>query len=368
MKKIMKKNRKKHHVSIVLTIFAMIFVIILTLTFYNNTKDPIDIDEIRNNSEEENTITDSKNDIEIEQIVEIEPKEIEIEDIPEEIPDNPIDIEQNIEQYDEQNNNQENNTNEENSPEDIAQPKKDFPMPNTFRSDELLALELQETQLVNDSYFNDALIVGDSVSLGLQLYVTSQRKKNPDFMGELKFFVGGSFSVYHALESVKNSVPAVLDEEGNELIPEKKGSLHPSYQGIKMLTEDVIELVGAKKVYICLGLNDIGIYGLEKFLNYYNDFIYRIRVKNPDVQIIIVSVTPVTRNGERGHIYNYRFDLYNDALIEFAHERGCYFLDIAMILKDEEGYLPDKYSSDDYVHLTFNAYEKWINYMRTHII
>ena len=47
---------------------------------------------------------------------------------------------------------------------------------------------------------------------------------------------------------------------------------------------------------------------------------------------------------------------------------GYYYIDVASVMRDSEGYLPDNLSSDNYVHFTDAACEKWIDYLRTHTV
>ena len=135
-----------------------------------------------------------------------------------------------------------------------------------------------------------------------------------------------------------------------------------------MQPQDIIARMGVKKVFICLGLNDVGIYTQKEYLTNYSILINRIRKEVEDVQIAILSVTPLTLEGERKTLYNERIDRYNNVLAAFAKEYGCYFIDVSQVLKNEEGYLADELSSDNYCHLEPTAYDAWIDYMLTHCI
>ena len=53
------------------------------------------------------------------------------------------------------------------------------------------------------------------------------------------------------------------------------------------------------------------------------------------------------------------WDAYNEALRQECEDRQVSYIDIAAPLKDEEGYLPDAYSSDGKYHLNGTGLEIW---------
>ena len=110
---------------------------------------------------------------------------------------------------------------------------------------------------VNDAFFDDAVFVGDSVSLKLNYYVSDQRNTG-NCLGKSKFLTSGSLGSAQALL-------AVSDE-----------SLHPTYQGQKLSIEETIANIGAKKVFIMLGMNDIAVYGIEGSVDNYEDLVNAI--------------------------------------------------------------------------------------------
>ncbi len=89
------------------------------------------------------------------------------------------------------------------------------------------------SERVDTSYFDDVVFIGDSVSLKLQYYVRDQRKSDENFLGKAQFLTAGSFSYINALKAVSEA------------------SVHPSYQGTKMLLEDSIAASGAKSFISC---------------------------------------------------------------------------------------------------------------------
>ncbi len=78
----------------------------------------------------------------------------------------------------------------------------------------------------------------------------------------------------------------------NALKPVSEDSVHPSYQGTKMLLEDSVAACGAKKLYIMLGMNDIAGGRYEGTISNLSTVISRILEKVPDVTFYFQSVTP----------------------------------------------------------------------------
>lgn len=237
--------------------------------------------------------------------------------------------------------------------EEFILPRDKFglPYPQTERPEDVQTMVVQHTAKSGYEYFDNSVFLGDSVTLGLKNYATKKRQSDSYFLGNAQFIAVGSYSVADTLVPV-----------------DSPNSIHSLYKGVTTQPQDIIADMGVTRVFICLGLNDVGIYTQNEYLNNYSFLINRIRKAVPDIQIAILSVTPLTVEGERKVLYNAKIDEYNNSLAAFAVENGCYFLDVASVLKDDLGYLADELSSDNYCHLEPKAYDAWIEYMMTHCI
>lgn len=233
----------------------------------------------------------------------------------------------------------------------LPREKYNLPYPQKERPAEIQAMTVQHTAKSGYEYFDNSVFLGDSVTLGLKNYTTKKRQTNSYFLGDAKFIAVGSYSIADTLVSV-----------------DSPNSIHSLYNGVATQPQDIIADMGVKRVFICLGLNDVGIYTQNEYLTNYSILINRLRKVVPDIQVAIISVTPLTVEGERKVLYNAKIDEYNNALVAFAKENGCYFIDIATVLKDDLGYLTYELSSDNYCHLEPTAYDAWIDYMMTHCI
>lgn len=197
------------------------------------------------------------------------------------------------------------------------------------------------------SYFDDVVFIGDSVSVMLQYYCASTKA-----LGNAKFLCAGSLSATNALWPVSDQ------------------SVHPSYQGEKMLVEDGVAASGAQKVYIMLGINNIS-YGVSRAKEDMVKLIDRILQKAPGCQIYIQSVTPMAETSTitTQMLNNEKIKEYNNTMLAVCEEKGWYFVNVAEVFRDENGFLPSGDCSDNYsmgIHFTNSAAEKWVSYLKTH--
>lgn len=198
------------------------------------------------------------------------------------------------------------------------------------------------------SWFDDAVMIGDSVSLKLKNFVVKQRQSDPDYFGGGQFLTSGSLGSGNALWDVDDK------------------SVHPSFQGEKMRLEESVPLTGAKKVYLMLGINDIAVYGLEGAVENYQTLLDNIQAAAPGVQFFIQSATPICNGAEKGALTNVNLEQYNALLRDMCTQRGIAFVDVASVLRDADGFLPREYCSDPDdmgIHLTDVACQLWLGYL-----
>ena len=124
-------------------------------------------------------------------------------------------------------------------------------------------------------------------------------------------------------------------------------------------------------VYLMLGLNEVGM-DAGSFARNYGEVIDYVRRYQPEANIIVISVTPVTRwvDETPNSFYTMaNITALNAALRTLCAQKQCWYLDVASVLMDGEGYLSTVYAyAGDGKHLEANGYELWADYMRTHYI
>ena len=195
-------------------------------------------------------------------------------------------------------------------------------------------------------WFDDAVFVGDSVTLKLSYYCASR----PEALGAAEFYCAGSLGYTNALWA--------LDD------PE---AVHPYYQGETHLTADCAKLTGKNNVFIMLGMNDIGLYGTQGAMDSCKSLIEQILKTTPDVHIYIQSVTPMIKSAEMETFNNTLVKEFDGMLKDYCEQNHYKYLDVFSAVADKDGNLPDEYCSDPDsmgLHFTDKACEMWANYLK----
>ena len=181
-------------------------------------------------------------------------------------------------------------------------------------------------------FFDDAVFVGDSITNELKVYTYTH-----DELGAPQFITQDSCSVRN------------LAEYGTLI----------SYKGKKTSLPDAIADCGAKRVFIMLGINDIGVISIDRAMEDWGKFVGMIREKSPDIEIYIQSCTPMYGTSQNGKMTNARIDEYNARLKDFAAENGCCYVEIGAYFKDENGNLISSLTQDYYVHFKQTGCKIW---------
>lgn len=196
--------------------------------------------------------------------------------------------------------------------------------------------ELPEREPVGDDFFTDACLIGNSLCEGIRIY---SNLKTMTYLSRTSMTVISAFS-------------------GHDF------ALYPGYYVSAM---DAMAAGDYKKVYIELGINEIG-FPVETFVGYYRQIIEKVQKEQPAADIYILSLTPVSRAKDAGGVFTMsRINAYNEGLKQLASEMHCYYIDCVSPLVDETGYLP---SSDtwDGVHFNIPKYAEWEQVIRTHYV
>lgn len=206
-------------------------------------------------------------------------------------------------------------------PEDTPEPPEDIPEP---------------TPPLRDAAFADAAFLGNSLVDGLRGFGGLEQ-------GE--FFAVDSASVVN-VGTLKNTTLS----DGAEA----------------SLIEALCEREHGK-IFVLLGVNEIS-FAPDYFVHLYGGVLDTILEREPDAEIYVMSLTPVTKakNDEGSYFTMEAVNAYNDALRALAEERGFHYIDLVDALAGEDGFLPEENSTDG-IHLTREVYPVWAEYLRTHV-
>lgn len=193
----------------------------------------------------------------------------------------------------------------------------------------------------DDSYFNDALIIGDSRTVGL--YYWGGLKENTNF------FCKESMSIYNVTK--KNlEYHAMNGEEGET---------------------DLVTLLSTHnygKVYICLGINELGSYVWD-YYNAYRDVLTQIRTLQPNALIFIEGNMHIggTMSSTDPIFNNTNLVQRNVAISSLANGRDIFYIDMNPVLVDGDGNLIAEYSNDQ-IHVKAEYYHLWSDFLRQNTI
>lgn len=214
-----------------------------------------------------------------------------------------------------------------------------------------------------DSFFNNSLFVGHSITLHFKNYVDYMRSSYPTFLGNAEFFTSGSFSAYH--DSL-----AVSEVSG-------KKSLHPYYNGVKMTCADAVAASGCTTVYIQgMSLNELGLNGVDGTYKYTVKLFDSIKAKCPKVRIVFLSNTYLVGDfNEKYTSKNYKLTnanikKLNNMILDYCNTNGIDFIDVTSCTS-KNGVLEDKYCIDNGdggcgCHINRTAYCSWMAVLRNY--
>lgn len=197
---------------------------------------------------------------------------------------------------------------------------------------------VQESEPVDDSYFDDVAFVGDSRTDGFRLYSGLER--------------GTYFCV------TGETVASATDMENWK-----------TEDGRKVSLADAVAAADCGKIYLMLGINELGWNGTDIFRSHAENLLRRLQADHPDAEIVVQSLLPVSaeQDAKGSYVNNQRILAYNQVWMELAEETGCDYVNIAEAVTGEDGCLPAEMSFDG-VHLNRAGCHAWLDYLRTHSV
>lgn len=195
-----------------------------------------------------------------------------------------------------------------------------------------------ESEAVEPSWFSDAVFIGNSLEQGFMLWAGL---KTADM------FAVQSISVANI------GSERVINTGGGNYISILDAMARKSY----------------RKVFVMLGINELSWASKETFYDKYSAVIDRIRELEPEAEIYLQSMTPVTKKQSDNSttFTNSRIVEYNEVIRQLAEDKECHYLFIHEAYADEEGCLPAN-TSEDGIHPYPKYYAQWLTYLETHTV
>lgn len=186
------------------------------------------------------------------------------------------------------------------------------------------------------TYFDDALIIGDSRTVGIYEYGD---------LGNITYFASEGLSIYDIWE---------------EALPVK--GMGNNY------LEPLLKAMNYKKIYIMLGINELG-YDRTQTVEKYKATLDKIHEISPEAIIYICSNLHVTaaQSSKDDTFNNKNIDLFNTEIQKFADHETFFYLDTNQKFNDASGNLGAEYTSDN-VHILAKYYAEWADWFAENTI
>ena len=201
-----------------------------------------------------------------------------------------------------------------------------------------------------DAWFDDSVMVGDSIVAGLGRYVTGERDKGRPCLGKMRIVGVGGLTLRKALAAEQKKTDGAL-----------------VFRSRFMTVSEVVEETQAKSLFILVGVRDLESYSSEALIDAYDTFISIIKENHPDLRIYVHSLMPMLKGFSMSVRQTADMNrAANEKLRAFCEEKGYTYLELADLIRDEEGYLKYEYSGTDYsFHPNDIARAIWVRLLRS---
>lgn len=224
-------------------------------------------------------------------------------------------------------------------PEYISYDKKDTDSPWYTDPGKIPLTTEYEYQEVENDYFDDAVFIGDSRIVGMNDY---------SGLTNATFFAKTGLTVYNLLD----------DEFVKDPSTGKNVSVSYMMQNYKY-----------KKIYLMVGINELGTGGTQRFADAYKDVLKKFRKWQPDAVIYVQSIMGVSpKKDQKDPVFNNtNIRDKNYAISKLTDGIHIFYLNIQEIYEDKNHDLAQELTFDD-VHLYAQHYDKWVDYLKTHAV
>jgi len=191
---------------------------------------------------------------------------------------------------------------------------------------------------VEEDYFADALFIGDSRTQAMFEYGGLQEVAD--------FYCKTSLTVHDLFE--KNKAFIRVEDE-------------------KLTLDEALLIKKFAKIYIMLGINELGTGTDATFLRSYTAAVEKIRQLQPDALIFVQSIMRVAgeKNAKDPIYNNANINARNEGLQTLADGKNVFYIDVNEAVCDENGNLYDNWTFDQ-IHLKAKYYEVWKEVLKDH--
>ena len=190
------------------------------------------------------------------------------------------------------------------------------------------------------TWFDDAVFIGDSRTVGMYEYGGLEETST--------FYASTGLTVYKMFDSAIVSVPG-----------QKK----------KITVEEALSEKQFAKIYLMIGINEMGTGTVESFIKAYGEAVQHLRELQPDAVIYLQAIMKVTaeRSAQGDYITNEGIEARNAEIAKLADGQKIFFLDVNPLICDGTGGMVASYTYDG-VHLKAQYIPIWLNFLKEHAI
>lgn len=187
-----------------------------------------------------------------------------------------------------------------------------------------------DPNVISEDYYRNCAFVGNSFADDLFTY---------GLLDEADFFAKTGLSVEQALSEDSNGMTVIDGLYSNEKYT---------------------------RIFLMFGENELGWPDPEMFATTYGKVIDQVKKYQPQSQIYLLSITPVTKKASDENVdnaNNEKIREYNELIKQVATEKNAIYMDIYSAVADKDGNLPAGSASDG-VHFGKDYYEKCLLYIQ----
>lgn len=192
---------------------------------------------------------------------------------------------------------------------------------------------------VDDSYFDDALFIGDSRIDDMHSF---------SGLNNATYFAKTGMSVYKLFKDPWVTLDGVQGE---------------------LTLEEALSRGTYGKIYLMVGVNEFGTGDEARFIKKYAETVDRIRALQPDAIFYVMGILSVTK--ELADVDEYvtldAIRTRNADLAALADGENIFYIDVNERFADENYYLDETYADGD-SHLKGKYYRDWADFIRSHAI
>lgn len=189
-----------------------------------------------------------------------------------------------------------------------------------------------------EGYFDDALFIGDSRTVGLKEYGGLEQST---------FYCSTGLTIYRMFTEPIVKVPG-----------SKK----------KITVEEALGQRQFGKIYLMIGINEMGTGTVDSFIKKYQEQVDRLQELQPDAILYLQGIMRVTteRSQKGDYINNEGIDARNAEIAKMADNKKIFYLDVNPLLCDEDGGLTASYTHDG-VHLRAAYVLQWKDFLQENV-